>query len=57
MNLNYSLTEIADWMDAKVIGDANKIVKQVSFDSRSPLVNEFTLFFALKGAKHNFIVV
>ncbi|MFD1553763.1 alanine racemase [Putridiphycobacter roseus] len=51
MNLNYSLTEIANWMDAKVIGDSNKVVKQVSFDSRSPLVNKFTLFFALKGTK------
>ena len=51
MNLNYSLSEIAHWMDAKVIGDADIVIKQVGFDSRSPLINEHTLFFALQGNK------
>jgi len=58
MNLNYSVEEIADCINGKIIGHHTGTIRQVSFDSRSPLISDSALFFAIKGQKshgHNFI--
>ncbi|MFK8044983.1 MAG: alanine racemase [Crocinitomicaceae bacterium] len=58
MNLNYSVEEIATCVNGRIVGDHKGVVRQVSFDSRSPLINESTLFFAIEGQKshgHQFI--
>lgn len=49
MNLNYTISDIAKLLNAKLIGTSIGTIKNVSIDSRSPLINEETLFFALKG--------
>ena len=49
MNLNYPVSDIAKWINAKVVGNSDEIVHHVSFDSRSPLNNSSTLFFAMQG--------
>ena len=52
MHLNYLISDIAKCINAKIIGnDTSLVIKQVSFDSRSPLINKHTMFFALKGVK------
>ncbi len=53
MNLKYAVHEIAGWLDATVKGDSGLIVKNICIDSRSPLINEQTLFVALSGNKAN----
>ncbi|MFK8039116.1 MAG: alanine racemase [Crocinitomicaceae bacterium] len=53
MNLNYSITTIAKQMNARIIGSSNLLVRNVSIDSRSPLVDSETLFFALQGKNND----
>ncbi len=53
MNLNYSLQEISDAINGKVIGDASFIVKQVIIDSRNFFSELDTLFIAIKGPNNN----
>lgn len=51
MNLNYSLQQLAKITNGLVIGDKNAIVNQIVIDSRRPILNEKTMFIALKGQK------
>ena len=51
MTLHYSLSDIAQWLNAKVIHPQPIQIQRVCIDSRSPLVNDDSLFIALKGHK------
>jgi len=51
MNLNYTIEQIAEWTNARVVGSSSGTIKNISIDSRSPLIAENTLFIALKGNK------
>jgi len=51
VNLNYSIGEICKVLNAKSNGDKNLIISNIIIDSRSPLINENSLFVALKGSK------
>ena len=54
MNLNYSVQEIAHWSEAiQVINELQGAIRNICIDSRSPLINNDTLFIALKGSKSN----
>ncbi|MDX1348991.1 MAG: alanine racemase, partial [Putridiphycobacter sp.] len=50
MNLNYSISEVAQCINAKIVGKADGMITKVAFDSRSPLNNFQTLFFAFQGS-------
>ncbi len=54
MHLNYHISDIAKCVKASIVGQditSLPIVKQVIIDSRSPLINQNCLFFALKGTR------
>lgn len=53
MNLNYSLSKIAQITNGIVKGNGDKEVQNIIIDSRSPKINLNTLFVALKGNKSN----
>ncbi len=51
--MNKTLSDIAIITNASVIGDNNKIIQSVAIDSRSLLLPNDVLFFAIKGKRHN----
>ncbi len=53
MNLNLSLIQLAEITDGTLIGPENLNVHQIIIDTRSPVINQNTLFIALKGNNSN----
>ena len=53
MNLNLTLLQIAEITNGTLIGPEDNIVKNIVIDSRSPLIDEQTLFVALNGVHQN----
>lgn len=49
MNLNYSLKQLAKITNGYVIGDDTLVVNQIVTDSRRSIINQKTMFIALKG--------
>jgi len=50
---SYSIESIARIAEGKLLGDSSICVRSLSIDSRSLLIAEQTLFFALVGERHN----
>ena len=50
---SYSIESIARITEGKLLGDSSICVRSLSIDSRSLLIAEQTLFFALVGERHN----
>ena len=50
---SYSLGEIAKELDARLVGDASKIINLVLTDSRTASQNANALFFAIVGYQHD----
>ncbi len=53
MNLNYTLQEISDVTQGQIIGPKDWLIKNIVIDTRSPFIDEHTLFIALKGSNVN----
>lgn len=51
--LNYTVSEISEILNSKLIGKTDRIIKSVSIDSRSAAGSENVLFFALVGQHHD----
>ncbi|MCU4155672.1 bifunctional UDP-N-acetylmuramoyl-tripeptide:D-alanyl-D-alanine ligase/alanine racemase [Carboxylicivirga sp. A043] len=54
----YSVAQLAQWSAAKLIGDAERTVEKIIFDSRKSFSSEETLFVAIKSTTndgHSFI--
>lgn len=51
--MKYSIKEIADILDARLVGEERSIVKYVTIDSRKLLLAEYSLFIAIKGERNN----
>jgi len=49
MKLNYTLKQLAEITNGLIIGDETRIVDRIVIDSRRPIINQNTLFVALKG--------
>jgi Alr-MurF fusion protein len=50
---SYSINNIAGIIDGKIIGDQDTAIKQLLIDSRNFLSTSETLFFAIKGERHD----
>ena len=50
---NYTTLEIANILNAKITGNADRTIKSISIDSRSVASGESVIFFALAGPHHN----
>ncbi len=53
MNLNLTALQIAEITNGTLIGPEHLVIKNIVIDSRSPLIDEQTLFIALKGTNKN----
>jgi len=53
MNLNYTLSQITKIVKGKLYGNATQVIQNIIIDSRSPLINENSLFVTLNGQKVN----
>jgi len=51
--LNYTALEIANILNAKIIGKSDRTIKSISIDSRSVAGGDSLLFFALVGQRHD----
>ena len=51
--LKYTVTEIVNILEAKIIGNSEQTIKSVSIDSRSIAGGDSILFFALVGQHHD----
>ncbi len=51
--LKYTVTEIVNILEAKIIGNSEQTIKSVSIDSRSIASGDSILFFALVGQHHD----
>jgi len=51
--MKYTLSEIASFTDAKIIGGKQQQIKQITTDSRTFYLTENTLFVAIKGKNHD----
>jgi len=49
----YTLSDIASFTDAKIIGDKQQQINQITTDSRTFYLTKNTLFFAIEGKNHD----
>jgi len=49
MKLNYTLKQLAEITNGLIIGDETSVIDRIVIDSRRPIINQNTLFVALKG--------
>lgn len=51
--MKYSIKEVANILDAKLVGEEKSVVKYVTIDSRKLLLAEYSLFIAIRGERND----